>query len=418
MEQWEVERHLMLEFTDCIVLHGAELQPHRCDRFTVKGDTIAAIELGPPCQAMEQGALVIMPGMYNSHTHIGDACAPDGATGLTLEQGFFRPHGYKYRMLAAQPEAEHLQQITDHLRYMARTGTVGHIDFREQGAYGARLLRRAADATGIQSIILGQFDSVPFTAVELQRNQATLSPATLTELEAILAIADGFSESTINDLTDAAWKEIYQTTLKQQKMRAIHCLENEGYRDGSVAITGRGDLERALDIYHPHLVIHATVANAAEIALLAEQQVNVVLNPRANANLGLPLPPIASLLKNQVNLLLGTDNGLLNSPNLFAELDFTYKVAKSQFGNAQQPDPQTILKMVTSNIGSVLAGDTYGYLADGLPADFVVLDFHQPHLRSSQHILASIVTRVTPEDVLMTVRQGKVLWKAEHPSFF
>ncbi len=354
-----------------------------------------------------------MPGMYNSHTHIGDACAPDGATGMTLEQGFFRPNGYKYRKLAQQPEADHLAQITAHLQYMARTGTIGHLDFREQGAYGAQLLRRASEATGVQSVILGQFDRVPFTEAELQQNQCSLSQESIAELQAILAVADGFSESTINDLTDAAWKEIDHLTSQQGKLRAIHCLENEGYRTVSLAITGRGDLERALAEYHPHLVIHATVANPAEIALLSQHRVNVVLNPRANANLGLPLPPIAPLLQSQANLLLGTDNGLLNSPNLLAELDFTYKVAKSQFGDAQNPAPAAILKMVTSNIRSVLGGDTYGYLATGLPADFVVLNFHQAHLRSSQHILASILTRVTPEDVLMTVRQGKTLWQAQ-----
>ncbi len=405
----------MLEFANCIVLQGRDLEPHYCHRFVVKGDAIATLELGEPCLAIDKGALVIMPGMYNSHTHMGDSCAPDGATGLTLEEGFFRPYGYKYRKLAQQPEAEHLTQITNHLHYMTRTGTIGHIDFREQGVYGAQLLRRASEATGVRSIILGQFNQLPFTESELQRNEATLSSEAIAELKDVLAIADGFSESTMNDLTDAAWKEIYQVTSQQKKLRAIHCLENEGYREVSLAITGRGDLERALDLYHPHLVIHATVANQEDIQRLSQNRVNVVLNPRANANLGLPLPPIAPLLQSEANLLLGTDNGLLNSPNLFAELDFTYKLAKSQFGDAQQPTPQTILKMVTSNIRAVLGGDTYGYLETGLPADFVVLNFHQPHLRSSQHIPASVLTRVTPEEVLLTVRQGKVLWQS--PNF-
>jgi cytosine/adenosine deaminase-related metal-dependent hydrolase len=401
-----------MEFSNCIVLHGRDLEPHYCPRFVVKGDTIAAIELGAPCQAIDRGCLVLMPGMYNSHTHMGDSCAPDGATGLTLEEGFFRPNGYKYRKLAQQPETEHLTQITNHLHYMARTGTIAHMDFREQGAYGAQLLRRASEATGVRSVILGQLNQIPFTESELQQNEANLSTEAISELKDVLAIADGFSESTMNDLTDAAWKEIYQMTSQLHKLRAIHCLENEGYRQVSLAITGRGDLERALDLYQPHLVIHVTVANREEIQLLSQNRVNVVLNPRANANLGLPLPPIAPLLQSQANLLLGTDNGLLNSPNLFAELDFTYKLAKSQFGDAKQPVPQVILKMVTSNIREVLGGDTYGYLETGLPADFVALNFHQPHLRASQHIPASIVTRVTPEDVLLTVRQGKVLWQA------
>ncbi|WP_448603315.1 amidohydrolase family protein [Thermoleptolyngbya sp.] len=408
----------MLELTDCIVLHGPELAPHWCDRLTVSADTITHLELGPPCLSFEElslnhGAQVIVPAFYNSHTHMGDSCLPDGATGLTLEQGFFRPHGYKYRELAKQSEVEHLSHITAHLHYMARTGTVGHIDFREQGAYGSELLRRAAAETGVRSVVLGQFNELPFTDVQLRENQAPLSDGALAELAAVLAVADGFSESTINDLTDAAWVQIRDVTEAQGKLRAIHCLENDGYRETSLAITGRGDLERALDLYQPHLVIHATVANDAEIALLGQHRTNIALNPRANANLGLPLPPIARLLENNANLLLGTDNGLLNSPNLFAELDFTYKVAKSQYGDAIRPDPREILKMVTTNVRSLLGGDTYGYLEQGLPADFIVLDFTQPHLRASRHIPASVVTRVTPADVLATVRQGKVLYEVD-----
>ncbi|MEA5462431.1 amidohydrolase family protein [Leptothoe sp. PORK10 BA2] len=404
----------MLTLKDCIVLHGKDLRPYQCHQFTVEQDTITHIDLGSPCNQLEQGSLVIIPGLYNSHTHMGDSCLPDGTTGMTLEEGFFRPNGYKYRELGKQTEAEHLEHLVAHLRYMARTGTVGHIDFREQGVYGSQLLRQAADKTGVNSVILGQFNQLPFTESQLQENRDGLSDSALAELDALLTIADGFSESTMNDLTDLAWQQIYLRS--QHKLRAIHCLENEGYRDTSLAVTGRGDLERALELYQPHLVIHATVANAAEIGMLSAHRVNVVLNPRANANLGLPLPPIAPLLQSQANLLLGTDNGLLNSPNMLAELDFTYKVAKSQFGSAAlRPDPVDILKMATSNLHGVLGQDIYGYLEVGLPADFAVLNFRQPHLRATRHILASIVSRTTPDDVLATVRQGQVLY--QDPTF-
>lgn len=407
-ERVAVWREVGLELRDCVVVWGPELEPRWCDRLRVKDGAIAEMMLGEPCWAIAQGALVVMPGMYNSHTHMGDSCLPDGATGMTLEQGFFRPDGYKYRELAKQTEAEHLSHITNHLRYMAQTGTVGHIDFREQGDYGSRLLRQASEATGVRSLILGQFNELPFTAEELQANEVGLSEGAIAELEQVLAIADGFSESTMNDLTDPAWSQIRQITERHQKLRAIHCLENDGYREVSLAVTGRGDLERALELYQPDLVIHATVANDAEIALLSGDRTNVVLNPRANSNLGLPLAPIAKLLDSHANLLLGTDNGLLNSPNLLAELDFTYKIAKSQFGDAIRPNPSDILKMVTSNIRHLLP-DTPGYLDIGLPADLVVLNFHQPHLRASRHLIASIVTRVTPADVLLTLRQGTVL---------
>jgi cytosine/adenosine deaminase-related metal-dependent hydrolase len=402
----------MPEIRDCIVLHGPELTPLRCARFAWENDTITAMELGAPCPRLDAGGLVVMPGLTNAHTHMGDSALPDGATGLTLEQGFFRPAGYKYRELAKLTEETHLPHLVAHLRYMARTGTVRHLDFREQGPYGATLLRKAAHATGVDSVILGQFNGVPFSEEELRANQIGFRAADRAELEALLDVADGFSESTMNDLTDAAWRELRVITTAKGKLRAIHCLENAGYRDLSLATTGRGDLIRAIELYDPHIIVHLTVADADEIALLVRSAKTGVLNPRANANLGLPLPPIAALLRAGANLLLGTDNGMLNSPSMLAELDFTYKVAKSQFGDALLPDPAAILKMATTNIRAVLGGDVYGYLETGLPADFVVLDFNQPHLRSTRHVVASIVTRVTPEDVLATCRQGRVLWRA------
>jgi cytosine/adenosine deaminase-related metal-dependent hydrolase len=406
------------QLTDCVVLLGPELAPFRCSRFAWSHDTITAADRIHPVTTLDAGSLVVIPGLYNSHTHMGDSALPDGATGLTLEQGFFRPHGYKYRELAKLTRETHLPHLEAHLRYMARTGTVAHLDFREQGPHGAELLRAASDSTGVPSIILGQFNESPFTEAELRANSpaTTLPESHRAELARILSLADGFSESTMNDLTDAAWAEIRQLTAATGKLRAIHCLENAGYRDLSLATTGRGDLARAIELYDPHLIVHLTVATAEEIALLVRVKKTGVLNPRANANLGLPLPPIAALLRAGANLLLGTDNGMLNSPNLLAELDFTYKVAKSQFADALSPDPTDILKMVTSNIRPVLGGDHHGALEVGLPASFVVLDFTKPHLAHTRHLPASIVTRVTPDDVLATYRHGRPLYQSSNLS--
>lgn len=399
------------QLTDCVVLLGPELTPFRCSRFAWSGDTITAADRIQPVTTLDAGALVVIPGLYNGHTHLGDSALPDGATGLTLEQAFFRPAGYKYRELAKLSRETHLPHLEAHLRYMARTGTVAHLDFREQGPYGAELLRAASDATGVQSIILNQFNESPFTEAELRANSpaTALPPAHRAELVGMLAVADGFSESTMNDLTDAAWAEIRDLTRATKKLRAIHCLESAGYRDLSLATTGLGDLVRAIEHYDADLIVHLTVATAEEIALLVRAKKTAAINPRANANLGLPLPPVAALLRAGANLLLGTDNGMLNSPNLLAELDFTYKVAKSQFADSLAPDPTEILKMATSNIRPLLGGDHHGALEVGLPATFVVLNFHAEHLRHTRHITASVVTRATPADVLATYRHGRAL---------
>lgn len=402
----------MPELRDCLVLLGPELSPWRCRRFAWLGETITAIEADEPCPTLDNGALVVIPGLVNGHTHLGDCALPDGAAGLTLEEAFFRPDGYKYRELAKLTPEVHRTHLEAHLRYLARTGTVCHLDFREQGAQGARLLREVSAATGVESVIFNQFDTPPFTAEALAANAADLPESARLELAAMLDVADGFSESTMNDLTDAAWQQVREVTTLRSRLRAIHCLENAGYRTLSVDRTGRGDLARALELLDPHLVVHLTDANAGEIALMAASGKTAALNPRANASLGLGQPPVAALLSAGVNLLLGTDNVMLNSPNLFAELDYTWKLARTQAGDPRVPDPAALLRMVTVNAGAVLGDRFPGQLEAHRPATFVVLDFHAAHLRSTRHVLASIVGRVTPAEVLATVRHGHILWQA------
>lgn len=406
---------------DCFILHGPDLDPHRCKTFTWQQDTITEIELGPPVRRLDRPGLLLIPGLYNGHTHVGDGALPDGAAGLTLEQGFFRPDGYKYTELAQLSPTEQAEQVAATLAFMARTGTVAHLDFREQGAAGARLLRAASEATGVESIILSQFNTAPFSREALDLGTAALPDSARTELEALLALADGFSESTMNDLTPPAWREIRDRTRAAGKLRAIHCLENVGYRTLSLQRTGRGDLARALDPadYDADLVVHLTAATPDEIALMAGSGRTAVLNPRANATLGLPLPPVTPLLDAGAHLLLGTDNVMLNPPNLFAELDFTYRLARSQAGEARPADPAPVdlLRMVTTNIRPLLGGDHYGYLAPGLPASFVVLDFTAPHLRHTRNLLASLVGRVGTADILATLHRGRELWRSPQLSF-
>jgi cytosine/adenosine deaminase-related metal-dependent hydrolase len=406
----------MQSLSDLVVVLGPRLEPWHCRRFEWNEGSVTAIEREKPARELTAGSLVVIPALANSHTHMGDSCAPDGATGLTLPEGFFRPHGFKYRMLAEMGWDRQLPQVAGHLLYMARSGTALHIDFREQGRQGSELLREASRLTGVESVILGQFAGAPFESGDLDRNRARLPSAARQELSEILSVADGFSESTMNDLTDPAWCDIRKETEKLGKLRAIHCLESRQYRDVSLARTGRGDLERALDFYAPHLVVHMTVASREEIALLAgaakgpRAPLSIAINPRANASLGLALPPVRDLLESGVNLLIGTDNGILNSPNLFAELDFAYKLAKSQYADAIRPDPAAILRMATSNLRFLLGERHPGYLEEGLPATFAVLDFRKPHLRATRHLLASIVGRVTPADVLATYRRGQPLF--------
>lgn len=396
-------------FESCMVWCGPDLEPTPCTSFSWGEGVIREIEKID--SKTFQARYGIIPGLINGHTHVGDCFLPEVAVPLTLEEAFFRPNGYKYVALKEISEKDHVRHMTDFLNAMASSGTIAHVDFREQGLEGAKRLREASTLSGVKSIILSQFNESPQKDSELKDASLHLEQTVLDDLSDTLEVADGFSESTMNDLTDAAWTQIREQLRLKKKASAIHCLESHGYRDLSMERTGKGDLQRALELLDPDLIVHLTVATVDEIQGLADSGKTAVLNPRANAALGLPLPPVAALMKAGVNLLLGTDNGILNGPDLFKELDFTYKLARSQWGDGRHPLPTEIFKMVTSNFSKTPWGKNYpGILEEGLPANFVVVDFQKPAFQNSRELTGTLLTRTSPEDILQTVRQGKTLY--------
>jgi cytosine/adenosine deaminase-related metal-dependent hydrolase len=106
------------------------------------------------------------------------------------------------------------------------------------------------------------------------------------------------------------------------------------------------------------------------------------------------------MLKKGVILVLGTDNAMLNAPNLFEELKSCFQLA-NEFGEAP---PETLLKMITLNNKKILNPKYYISLAPGTKSNFMVLDIpiSNPELTIAQGI--------NPGDIKL-INIGTTLWK-------
>jgi len=376
---------------DCVVLHGPDLAPHHCARFAWSRGVVTGLDLGPPAPALERGALVVIPALTNAFTQLGDSPLVDAAAMLPAGEarGDFRA-----TTLAEIPPPEQFPHVAGHMAYLARSGVVRHLDFCEPGAEPARMLSAAAAETGVECVLLGRLGVRPFSSGELMAGVAALPEPAQTELVAMLIEVDGFAA---DGLTGPACEEVVQLTADRHKLRALAC-PAPGFA-------------RALATLDPHLVAPLTAASDDDIAALVRAKKPAVVAPRAAAALGLPPPPLAALLRAGVPLLLGTGGPMLSTPNLFAELDFAWKLARAQSGPDTPVDPLAILRMATCHIHAALRGHYHGRLEAGLPADFAVLNFTSPHLRATRNLVAAIVSRLTPEDVLATYRAGEPIWR-------
>lgn len=312
---------------------------------------------------------LICPAFINAHTHVGDSIAKD-LPYMPLDELVKPPDGLKHRLLAAASREEIASGIASTLADAMATGTCHIADFRENGVDGTRILREIA---GDQATILGR---------------ATESDTA----GDVLRYADGLGLSGANDIPRDLLFSMAEIAKKSGKIVGIHAGE-----------LNRSDIETALDLM-PDFVVHMTHASPEDMRKAACADVPVVVCPRSNAATGVGIPPVRQMREAGLCLALGTDNAMINSTDMFAEMAWASKAFLHE-------DAYT-LAMATLNGARLLGKDrSKGSLVEGKDADILVLDRSTNNLRFSRNLLSSIVRRARPDDIKYTICGGKIWQK-------
>ena len=116
-------------------------------------DVVVEIRSGRTRRPLAEG--LIIPGLWNAHTHLGDAIVTQELKG-TIEELVAPPHGLKHRVLAKAKDAAVIAAMRRAMATMIRTGTTGFSDFREGGLNGLKLLYAALAAMPMQGLALGR----------------------------------------------------------------------------------------------------------------------------------------------------------------------------------------------------------------------------------------------------------------------
>jgi len=113
------------------------------------------------------------------------------------------------------------------------------------------------------------------------------------------------------------------------------------------------------------------------------------------------------MMKMNCNVAIGTDNVMINSPDLFREMDFLWKVTMGI--HQKRIDPKSILKMVTVNAGKIL-GKKIGCIKEGYLADAVFIKKNDLDLDPLQNPHASIVHRANEKTIKAVMIGGKIVY--------
>ncbi|MBI1663690.1 MAG: amidohydrolase family protein [Nitrosopumilus sp.] len=343
--------------------------------------------------------LLLIPGFINAHTHIGDSIGKDVTLDSSVDKKIHPVFGAKSKILKNTPPENLTNFMKNTCHSMIRKGITTFVDFREGGLDGVLLLKKTLSEIPIRSIILGRVDFYQ-NPTEIKKN-LPISKEKAQELPKILQKCDGIGVSGANENSNSVLNHYSKTS----KIRAIHSSETKQSVSRSKKMTGKSETIRALSL-KPHFLVHMTHASKSDLHVAAKKIRGIVICPRANSALAEGIPDITLMQKAGCTLALGTDNVMVNSPDMFREMDYLWKVTMGI--HKKRINPKEILKMSTVNGGKILKKDI-GVIQTGKIADCVFLNKHALDLEPMHDPYASIVHRASESAIKAVMIGGKIV---------
>jgi len=351
--------------------------------------------------------ILACPGFVNAHTHIGDSIGKDIGIDSSFESRIHPIHGIKNKILQKSDRKHLIKFMRSSAISMMRNGIVVFADFREGGLLGIDQIKEATSGLSIKSIVLGRPEHYYDISRDFFKNPK-FGPNIIGLIRNILKFADGLGISGANENTDGSlnqYREIVQKkSMKKKYLIGIHSSESPESEKKSMTITGKSEVQRIITNLIPNFIVHLTNASDADIKLVAKKKIGVVVCPRANGTLGVGIPKIAKMLNFGCRIGIGTDNIMINSPDMFRELDFIWKLNRSL---SDKPiSARDILKMATVNGGKIL-GTNSGAIMAGYAADIIFIDKNNLDISPMHDPHTSIVHRVNTNAILNVMIDGK-----------
>nr|WP_278835152.1 amidohydrolase family protein [Methanobrevibacter smithii] len=327
----------MLTIKDGIVLKGQDLTPVRENIVIDDGKIIEMAKDVCEGKIIDATDSIVCPTFLNGHTHIGDSIIKDEGYGLSLGEMVKPPNGVKHKALANAEDGEIIDAMKKSMWDMFESGTTHFIDYREGGIKGVELLRKASKNLPVTPVILGRDDSFYGQDPDLKKVKIAIRK--------LLKLADGIALSGFGEISDEVASLITSECRKAGKISSIHVAESMHLQDDSLRDFNKTEIQRGVDADFDQLV-HCTNLRNNDLELIRNS--NVVVCPRANATLNVGVAPLNEMFSKGIKPLLGSDNLMLNSPNLFRELEFSLKIMSVYYKNYL--NPKDLLKTATTNI--------------------------------------------------------------------
>lgn len=159
------------------------------------------------------------------------------------------------------------------------------------------------------------------------------------------------------------------------------------------------------------LLAHAVHLSPEDIHILRNLRGGISHNPVSNQKLGCGVAPVVELIKEGVNVALGTDGAASTlTLDMFAEIKAAAWLQKNHHFDPTAINAYQVLQMATINGARALGlADEIGTIEVGKKADLIFIDIEKPHLYPHNDIYALLAYAAIGADVDTVIIDGKIV---------
>lgn len=163
----------------------------------------------------------------------------------------------------------------------------------------------------------------------------------------------------------------------------------------------------------PVVAAHCVHVTDGDIAKLKHYRVSVAHNPISNMKLSSGAAPIDRMMKEGINVALGTDGASSNNNlDMFEEMRTAALLQKLITHDPKALRAYEALRMVTvCGAEAVGLGGELGVIREGALADIILIDGRAPHLNPLHNVIASLVYGGKGCDVTDVIVDGNILMR-------
>lgn len=392
----------------------------------VGGGKITDVNAGAPKpntsdeQIIDAAGCTLMPGLINAHTHLYQVLLRAVWEDLELMAWLKRIYGCALVLTPEHFYAGSLLGCTESI--LSGVTTVCEHNFLNPSAECAFETIRAIKNSGLRAVFARTIMDAGGIVPECTKERTEQAFERIEDLvgkhrgEERLTFMTGPNTPPINT-SPGLLREIRRFADSHSLGISAHVAESKSVVEAARHEHGAGGVVEFLQQFgipsEKSIFAHSVHISANEIKILAETSTSVSHNPVSNMMLGDGVAPVVEMLRQGVNVALGTDGAASNhSQDLFDTMKAASLLQKVHHQDASVIEPYAVLRMATAGGAKALGlGSICGTLEVGKQADLILVNLAAVHNQPVNDIFSQLVHCAKASDVQTVIVDGEVLMR-------